>query len=353
MISILIEQIKKRLPNQNEVPFLGGQPSSYVALIVLLVTTLLVTWMALSLLKRILFASGKQLDSFQKFKRRVYYLALFGMVLYTKSWIGFPDNAFWQGFYAVGSFVFVVVSLLAVDRLIEVIFGVLSRRMQQAHWDEMGIVQLLRGVAKFVALGTTFLVGVAYLFKFDVPSLLTKLSIGAGTITAVIALASKDLISNFFGALVITIGKPFRIEDWIIVNGLEGRVTSIDMRSTKLQTATGTMIYVPNSTFVTKHISNYGKSVYVPLSLDAMLWEAEKENTHAFLEEIQALFKTYPALKSEQCNIEMKSAGLGKVSLKLHLYFNKMTEEEVIEHMRTLVAQLNAIAKAKKIALEG
>ena len=239
-------------------------------------------------------------------------------MLYTKSLVRLPDNAFWQSFYGLCSFVFVLVSLLTVNRLVEVVFGVLSRRMRQAHWEELGIVHLLLGITKFVALGSTFLVGIAYLLSFDVSSLLTKLSIGAGTITAVIALASKDVISNFFGALVITIGKPFRIGDWVIVNGLEGRVMAIDMRATKLQTATGTVIYVSNSIFVTKHISNYGKSVYVPLSLTAKLWEAEKEKIHAFLVEIEALFTTYPTLQSQQCKIEMQSAGLGKVSLKLH-----------------------------------
>ncbi|MEM7362138.1 MAG: mechanosensitive ion channel domain-containing protein [Bacteroidota bacterium] len=352
MLPILIDQIKKKFPIQYEVPFLGGGTWSYVTLLVLLVGTFLATWVSLKMLKRLLFSSDKQLDSFRRFKDLVYYLTLFGLLLHTKPLLGFPENAFWQNFYSLCSIIFVLVSLLAVNRLVEVAFGLLSRRMQKEHWNELGIVHLLFGISRFISLGSTLLVGIAYLFDFNIPSLLTKLSIGAGTITAVVALASKDLISNFFGALVITIGKPFRLGDWIIVNGLEGRVTAIDMRSTQLQTARGTMIYVPNSTFVSKHISNYGRSVYVPLSLTAMLWGVEKEKIHAFLSQIQALFKTYPKLKSERCKIEMGNSALDKVKLTLHLYFKKMTEKEVIEEMQVLIAALNEIASQEKITLE-
>lgn len=73
-----------------------------------------------------------------------------------------------------------------------------------------------------------------------------------------IGFASKDLLSNFFGALMIYLDKPFQVGDWICSpeRQIEGIVESIGWRQVKIMTFESRPIYVPNSLFSTIIIEN-------------------------------------------------------------------------------------------------
>lgn len=66
-----------------------------------------------------------------------------------------------------------------------------------------------------------------------------------------VGFAAKDLLSNFFGALMIYFDKPFRVGDWIRSpdKDIEGVVELIGWRQTKIRTFDKRPIYVPNSVF--------------------------------------------------------------------------------------------------------
>ena len=49
--------------------------------------------------------------------------------------------------------------------------------------------------------------------------------------------------------------------DWIIVDGVEGEVVNIGLRTTLIRTA-GTMITVPNSNMVNSPVENFGKEIW-------------------------------------------------------------------------------------------
>src|SRR5690606_13025443 len=59
---------------------------------------------------------------------------------------------------------------------------------------------------------------------------------GAGSI--VVGLAAKDLLSNFFGALMIYFDRPFSVGDWVRSpdKSIEGVVEYIGWRSTRIRT---------------------------------------------------------------------------------------------------------------------
>mgnify|MGYP006283697987 CR=1 FL=1 len=63
--------------------------------------------------------------------------------------------------------------------------------------------------------------------------------------------AAKDLLSNFFGALIIYLDKPFKVGDWIKSpdREIEGHVEEIGIRQTIIRTFDKRPLYVPNSIF--------------------------------------------------------------------------------------------------------
>lgn len=66
-----------------------------------------------------------------------------------------------------------------------------------------------------------------------------------------IGFAAQDLLSNFFGGLIIYFDKPFKVDDWIKSpdKDFEGTVVKIGWRQTQILTFDHRPLYVPNSVF--------------------------------------------------------------------------------------------------------
>lgn len=73
-----------------------------------------------------------------------------------------------------------------------------------------------------------------------------------------VGLAAKDILSNFFGGLMLYMDRPFAVGDWIRSpdKDIEGTVEEIGWRLTRIRTFSKRPLYVPNSTFSTITVEN-------------------------------------------------------------------------------------------------
>ena len=73
-----------------------------------------------------------------------------------------------------------------------------------------------------------------------------------------VGFAAQDLLSNFFGGLMIYLDRPFTIGDWIRSpdREIEGTVESIGWRLTVVRTFDKRPLYIPNSVFTTLTVEN-------------------------------------------------------------------------------------------------
>jgi len=73
-----------------------------------------------------------------------------------------------------------------------------------------------------------------------------------------VGFAAKDLLSNFFGGLMVYMDRPFKVGDWIRSpdKELEGTVEEIGWRQTRIRTFSKRPIYVPNSIFMNIIVEN-------------------------------------------------------------------------------------------------
>ena len=73
-----------------------------------------------------------------------------------------------------------------------------------------------------------------------------------------IGFAAKDLLSNFFGGLMIYLDRPFTVGDWIRSpdREIEGTVEDIGWRLTKIRKFDKRPLYVPNSIFANIAVEN-------------------------------------------------------------------------------------------------
>jgi len=73
-----------------------------------------------------------------------------------------------------------------------------------------------------------------------------------------IGFAAKDLLSNFFGGLMLYLDRPFSVGEWVRSpdRDIEGTVEEIGWRLTRIRTFDKRPLYIPNSTFSTISVEN-------------------------------------------------------------------------------------------------
>ncbi len=75
----------------------------------------------------------------------------------------------------------------------------------------------------------------------------------------VIGFALQDTLGNLFAGLAIQIEKPFRVGHWVRIADVDGQVSEITWRATKIRTKAGNFVIVPNSTLSKDTITNYSE----------------------------------------------------------------------------------------------
>ena len=92
---------------------------------------------------------------------------------------------------------------------------------------------------------------------------ITSIIAGLGIGGLAVALAAQDSLKNFFGSIILFVDKPFEIGNRIVVDGNDGVVETVGMRSTKIRTLDGHLVTIPNGELANKMIKNIGKRPYI------------------------------------------------------------------------------------------
>ena len=113
------------------------------------------------------------------------------------------------------------------------------------------LVSFLGNVAN---VGLLILIIIAALGKLGIPTTsVTALIGGAGL---AVALSLKDHLSNFAAGALLILFRPFKVGDYIKVNGFEGVVSEIKMVQTALSTPDNEEVILPNSVVMSNSIVN-------------------------------------------------------------------------------------------------
>jgi MscS family membrane protein len=89
---------------------------------------------------------------------------------------------------------------------------------------------------------------------YPVTSIIAGLGIGG----VALALAAQKTVENLFGSISILVDQPFRIGDTIRVDGIEGTVESVGLRSTRVRTVERTLVIFPNGKLADMRIESLG-----------------------------------------------------------------------------------------------
>ncbi|VVO17389.1 mechanosensitive ion channel family protein [Pseudomonas fluorescens] len=138
--------------------------------------------------------------------------------------------------------------LYAARVLTEVIGLVLMRRIGHSG-------RLLQDVIGALVFLIAIVAAAGYVLELPVKGLLAT----SGVVAIVVGLALQSTLSDVFSGIVLNTTKPYQVDDWIMIDGVEGKVLDIDWRATHLLTSAGSTAVVPNSVAAKAKIVNLSR----------------------------------------------------------------------------------------------
>lgn len=109
------------------------------------------------------------------------------------------------------------------------------------------------------------IISIGALISFQIVGIdLSGLAVIFGLLSVGIGFGLQNVTANFISGLIILFERPISVGDRVTVSNIEGDVTEINIRATKVRTVNNISIIVPNSEFVSKDVINYshGDSTY-------------------------------------------------------------------------------------------
>ncbi len=148
-----------------------------------------------------------------------------------------------------------------------------------------------------------------------------------------VGFAAKDLLSNFFGGIMIYLDRPFAIGDWVRSpdRNIEGTVEKIGWRLTIIRTFDKRPLYVPNSLFASIVVENpsrmFNRRIYETIGVRYR----DMTVLPKIIEDVKAMLESHPEIDQEQTLI-VNFNSFGASSLDFFVYTFTHTTEWIKYH---------------------
>lgn len=228
--------------------------SALVLILMAVIIGKILYWFIGKYVKRLAARTKTQLDDIlvDKLEEPV----VFGIII-IGSWWGMELLTFPQGFQNFVNNVFHI--LIAIDitwmlartidaLLVEYLAPVVQKT--ESDLDDQLMPILRKGVRSII-----WILGIIVGLNnagYNVGALLAGVGIGG----LAMAMAAKDFVANVFGGITVFVDKPFKLNDRIQVNSLDGIITEIGIRSTRMTTLAGRVVTIPNKMFTESAVEN-------------------------------------------------------------------------------------------------
>ena len=173
------------------------------------------------------------------------------------------------------------------------------------------VIAILKILIAGVGLGAMLQV-----WGINVTALVASLGIGG----LAFALAAKDTAANLFGSFSLLADKSIRIGEWIKVNGVEGTVENIGMRTTKIRSFQKSLITVPNHIVANKPIENFSRRGIRRIKMHiGLTYSTNSEQIVQIIDAIKLMLKEHEGI-SQKDSLMVNFDSFGDSALNIFIY---------------------------------
>ncbi|MBY0527788.1 MAG: mechanosensitive ion channel family protein [Gemmataceae bacterium] len=254
--------VRVHMPPALRRPALGLQVYQWLGLVLVLVLSAFVGWLATRAMQPILGRLFPRVDGLPGPDlgcRGIGSLGLLVFLLtlyYLSEWVDLP-SALAAQFFSVEKLVNTVALVWAGWQMTDLIR--LYRERKKEGKTERGLGDLVVPFMTRIVKLVIFLVGTTYLvYEFGQGDSLKQFLAGLGIAGLAVSLAAQDSLKNLFATMLLIGDRSFRVGDRLIIGDKEGVVEQLGFRSTKLRTNEDSLITLPNSVLAQGVIDNLG-----------------------------------------------------------------------------------------------
>lgn len=161
--------------------------------------------------------------------------------------------------------------------------------------DDM-LVPLVRTTLRVTVAVLVFLQIIDVLSDKPITSIIAGLGIGS----LAIAFAAQNSISNIFGSLMIFADRPFELGERIMVDGHDGTVEHVGLRSTRVRRLDGHLVTIPNGRLADMSIHNVAKRPHIRKIMNITItYDTPPDKVERAVEVLREIFDNHEGMNEE------------------------------------------------------
>ena len=155
---------------------------------------------------------------------------------------------------------------------------------------------------------------------------------GIGVAGLAVGFAAQESLANVIAGFLIFIDKPFRVGDWVSVQGEYGSINEITMRSTRIRTTRNTYVVIPNSIIINSVLTNHSK--HGATRVDVPIGIAYKEHIPTARRVIlESLATADGVLSDPPPDVVVTGLGDSSVNMEVRVWIEAAASEKAIYAM--------------------
>lgn len=246
-------------------------------------------------------------------------------------WPAWVENIISKGFLVIVAASITYLLLKLVDILLTRWMNKLSASDDRSLNDQL--LPILRGALK------TFIVVIAVLVTsqnlgLNITGVLASLSV----VGLALGLAAQDTVANLFGAATVFLDKPFKVGDRVQLEGVDGTVEQIGIRSTRVRNLDGYLVTVPNKTMGNATITNVTRRPNIKTVMNiGVTYDTSQEKLKEALAILAAVFKHE---KTDNVWISFNSFAASSLNIVVIHWFRSTDYKEYLDGMQEFNLQI-------------
>lgn len=148
---------------------------------------------------------------------------------------------------------YVLLIILAAVVVSRVVVALVGRALNKSRLDP-SLVKLAKGAVKFVA-GLVCVFLICETLGIKITSLIALFSV----VGLAVSLAVQGVLANLAGGITILGARPFRVGDFVEMDGVVGTVKEVSLMYTKIDTTDNKLVFIPNKIVSETKVQNFSQ----------------------------------------------------------------------------------------------
>ena len=255
-------------------------------------------WMFSNIFQKITSKTKNKLDDklLRTLQKPITFLIIALAYLYAVKFLHFTSNT--ESILLNIAYLFIAVVLTSIiSRIIDAVISevVLPFSEKSETSFDNHLIPVIQKAVRAIVWSLGIVIGLDNI-GFDITAMIAGLGIGG----LALALAAQDSVKNIFAGIMIFLDKPFKIKDRIKIDGHDGVVEEVGLRSTRIRTLEGRIVTIPNCTFTDNSVINVTSQPALKVRINlGLTYDTSEEDMQKAIDILKDIVKNQDAITDD------------------------------------------------------